>query len=267
MIWGTSTLQLVTPITAALNPQPNNRDEMKVKAYIWRGMRYLAAAIAVFVLAYACDVGLTWYQYGHVQQTAAEGTDALLDSLLPTYDVARRQHVRVSAPAQIAFAAGCEMNLQQSVIVRAILRIRALVLGSEPEKKKTRPLGLVEQARVWGWGELAEDPGREIVFGAVTQPWAPNPVFRALPVGEFRRFQEPGFVKIVWMLRVDPIEGGKSVVSTETRVATADPVSRAKFRRYFSWASPGMFLIRWISLRAAKDEAERRVPRADTNWR
>jgi hypothetical protein len=241
-----------------MNPKLN-------KTHIWRGTRYLAAAIALFLLAYASYVSLTWYQYGHVQHTATEGTDALLDALMPAYDVARRQHVRVSAPAQTTFAAGCEMNLQQSMIVRAILRTRALVLGSEPEKEKARPLGLVEQAKVWGWGELAEDPGREIVFGAVTQPWAANPVFRTLPVGEFRGFQEPGFVKIVWMLRVDPIDRRQSMLSTETRVATADPVSRAKFRRYFSWASPGMFLIRWISLRAARDEAERRVRGSDAN--
>jgi hypothetical protein len=65
------------------------------------------------------------------------------------------------------------MNLQQSTIFRAIVRTRALVLGSEPEKEKARPLGLVDQAKAWGWGELAEDPGRDIVFGAATQPWAP----------------------------------------------------------------------------------------------
>jgi hypothetical protein len=47
---------------------------MNVKAHIWRGMRYLAAAIGLFVLAYVFYVGLTWYQYGHVQPTAAEGT-------------------------------------------------------------------------------------------------------------------------------------------------------------------------------------------------
>jgi hypothetical protein len=62
------------------------------------------------------------------------------------------------------------MYLQQFTIFLAIVRTRALVLGSEPEKEKSRPLGLVNQAKAWGWGELAEDPGREIVFGAVTQP-------------------------------------------------------------------------------------------------
>lgn len=167
--------------------------------------------------------------------------------------------MRVAAPTETTFSVACEMYLQQSEIFLAIVRTRALVLGSEPEREASRPLGLVDQAKAWGWGELAEDPGREIVFGAVTQPWAPAPVFRSLALGEFAKFQEPGFVKIVWMLRVDPIDRGNSVLSTETRVATAGPASYKKFQRYWSWASPGMSLIRWTSLRAARNEAERRV--------
>lgn len=214
----------------------------------------------LFVAAYACYVGAAWFRYGHVQRTlGTESANALLESFIPEYDVAGRQHMRVAASAQTTFSAGCDMNLQQSMIVRAIFKSRALVLGGELEKEKARPLGLVDQAKAWGWGVLAEVPGREIVFGAVTQPWAANPVFRALPPGEFAKFQEPGFVRIAWMLRVDPINGGMSMLSTETRVATTDPVSRAKFRRYWSWASPGMFLIRWVSLRAARDEAERQA--------
>jgi hypothetical protein len=78
-------------------------------------------------------------------------------------------------------------------------------------------------------GMLAEDPGHEIVFGAVTQPWAANPVFLALSPDEFAKFQEPGYVKIAWMLRVDPVDGGKSMASTETRVATTDPFRARSF--------------------------------------
>jgi len=232
-------------------------DEMKMQRYFWRGVRFLAAAVVILVTAYAVCIGVTWYQYGRVRQHPhAESTDALLDSFIPAFDVARRQHVRVAAPTETTFSAACEMNLQQSTIFRAIVRTRALVLGSEPDKEKSRALGLIDQAKAWGWGELAEDPGREILFGAVT---AANPVFQALPLDEFAKFQKPGFVKIVWMLRVDPIDRANSVLSTETRVATADPASYAKFRGYWSWASPGMFLIRWTSLRIARNEAERRV--------
>ena len=79
-------------------------------------------------------------------------------------------------------------------------------VGSGSVNRKTRSLAhwaSLTRQRPGGWGELAEDPGREIVFGAVTQPWVPAPVFRSLALGEFAKFQQPGFVKIVstWVIR------------------------------------------------------------------
>src|SRR6185312_8814487 len=114
-----------------------------------------------------------------------------------------------------------------SIIVRAIFRTRELLLGSEPEKMKY-PLPLVEQAKAWGWGVLAEEAGREIIFGAVTQPWLPNPVFRALSREACGDFQDPGYVKIAGHLRADPYLSGKSIARTETRVAATDPTARKK---------------------------------------
>src|SRR5947208_6990648 len=81
-----------------------------------------------------------------------------------------------------------------------------------------------------GWGVLAEVPGREIVIGAVTQPWMANVVFHALPPAEFAAFDEPEYAKIVWTLRADPIAAGESLFRTETRVNTTDPEARRKFR-------------------------------------
>ena len=40
---------------------------------------------------------------------------------------------------------------------------------------------------------------------------------------------------------------------------TTNPAARAKFRRYWSFLSPGIILIRWISLGPLKAEAERRA--------
>jgi hypothetical protein len=128
------------------------RDEMNVKRYVSWAVRCLGIAVVLSVAAYASYVGVTWYRYGHVRHTVgAEGADPLLDSFMPAYDVAGRQHLRVDAPAQTTFSAERDMNLQQSVIVRAIFRTRELILGSGPEKEKARPLGLVDQAKAWGW--------------------------------------------------------------------------------------------------------------------
>jgi hypothetical protein len=112
--------------------------------------------------------------------------------------------------------------------------------------------------RAIGWGVLAEIHGREIVMGAVTQPWMADVVFRPLPPEEFAAFDEPDFVKIAWTLRADPLGAAESIFRTETRVVTTDARARAKFRRYWAFASPGIILIRWASLRPLKTEAERR---------
>ena len=45
-----------------------------------------------------------------------------------------------------------------------------------------------------------------------------NVVFRALPPAEFAAFDEPGYAKIVWTLRADPIAAEESLFRTETRV-------------------------------------------------
>jgi hypothetical protein len=45
--------------------------------------------------------------------------------------------------------------------------------------------------------------GRPRAFG---ETWGANIVFRALWLAKFAKFPQPGSVKIVWMLRVDPID-------------------------------------------------------------
>ena len=56
---------------------------------------------------------------------------------------------------------------------------------------RSDPRGLLALVKTLGWGVLAEIPGREIVMGAVTQPWMADVVFRPLPPGEFAAFHEP----------------------------------------------------------------------------
>jgi hypothetical protein len=111
----------------------------------------------------------------------------------------------------------------------------------------------------YGWGVLADVPNREVVVGAVTKPWEPNPVFRALPPDEFASFSEPGYVKIAWTLRADPIGEAASIFRTETRALATDPGARTRFRRYWAFLSPGIVLIRRMSLAPLKREAERRA--------
>jgi hypothetical protein len=221
-------------------------------------LRWFAAGAGLATTLYATHAGLAWLRYGHPPRPAKDETDQLLDQFIPAYEVVERHHVRVAAPAEITLAASCDMDLLQSAIIRGIFRGRELILGGHPDQMRS-PRTLLAWARELGWAVLAEIPDREIVLGAVTRPWVANPVFRPLPPQEFASFHEPGYAKIAWTLRADPISVTESVARTETRVATTDQAARKAFRRYWSLVSPGIVFIRWISLRLVKSEAERRM--------
>jgi len=241
---------------------------MNGRRYIGSVVRWLAAGVGFAVASYATYVANAWYRYGDVTRRATgEDAEPLLDRFMPTYEVAERHHVRVAAPAEITLAAATELDLQQSVIVRAIFTGREWIMGSQSAGRDQEPRTLLAQMRAIGWGELAVVPGREIVMGAVTQPWKADVVFHSVPPDEFAAFHEPDYVKIVWTLRADPVDSAESVFRTETRVATTDPTARARFRRYWSFASPGIILIRWMSLGLLKGEAERRAGAATAGSR
>jgi hypothetical protein len=106
---------------------------------------------------------------------------------------------------------------------------------------------------------LNETPDQEVIMGAVTQPWKADVVFRALPPGDFAAFHEPDYVKIAWTLRADPVGEAASVFRTETRAVATSAAAWVKFRRYWALTSPGIVLIRYLTLGPIRDEAERRA--------
>lgn len=220
---------------------------------------WLGGGIALAAASYAAYAAFAWLRYGHPSQPAGPNqADALLDRFIPSYDVCERHQVRIAAPGEIVLAAAKDMNLLQTPVARWVFRGRELIMGSRPDAQ-VRPRELLPLVQSLGWGILAEVPGREVVVGAVTKPWEANVVFRSIPPDEFAAFDEPGWVKIVWTLRADPLGAHESVFRTETRVVTTDHESRARFRRYWAFVSAGIILIRWMMLEPLKAEAERRA--------
>jgi hypothetical protein len=221
--------------------------------------RSVAAGVGLAAASYLAYAGYAWLRYGDVgPPTRPEEQDALLDSFMPTYEIAERHQIRIHAPADITFDAATEMYLQQSPVIRAIFKGREWIMRSHPGPQP-EPGSFIDQMRSIGWGVLAEVPHREIVMGAITQPWLADVVFRPLPPEEFAAFHDPDYVKIAWTLRADPAGPAESIFRTETRAVATDPVARARFRRYWSFLSPGIILIRWASLGPLKADAERRA--------
>lgn len=209
-------------------------------------------ALALFGFGY---LARNWYRYGKVSKSG--GADLLLDQFMPTYEVREQHELHVSAPVEFAYDALRAMDMNRSRLVRGVFRARELALRAKPEQVPQFK-GFLEQAQSLGWGILAEEPGREIVLGAVTKPWMANVRFESLEPAEFGAFKEPGYVKIAFTMAAAPVDAMSSTVKTETRVTTTDKYARNRFRRYWAVVSPGVRLIRVEALRLVRADAERR---------
>jgi hypothetical protein len=231
---------------------------MNRKRFPRSAARWWAAGVGLAAAGYGVRAGFTWFRYERPASPRVHERDELLDRFIPTFDVVERHHINVNAPAAVTLAVAQNMDLSSSPVVRAIFKGREVILGAAPDRRP-RPRGLVDDVIALGWVVLAEVHGREIVLGSVTKPWEPNVTFRSVPPAAFAAFDEPGYVKIAWTLRADATDTNTSVFRTETRAIATDPRARDKFRWYWSFLSPGIALIRRMSLKPVKKEAERQA--------
>lgn len=219
----------------------------------------LGAAVAVGAVtsaaSYLALAAATWSRYGRPNRHGEP--DSHLDRVMPDYEVRLDHHIEIDAPAELAFAAICRSDFSRSPVIRALFRAREIVMHAKhQESGAPAPHTIVEQFTSFGWSIVSEEQSREIVFGTVTKPWEPNPVMRPLAADAFARFAEPGYARIAFTIRVEELTPSKCIARTETRVQTTDEASRAKFRMYWAFLSPGMTLIRMALLQQMKSEAE-----------
>ena len=231
---------------------------MTAQSFLRSSVRWSSAGAGLAATTYAAYVAWTWSHYGHPSPPRNDAQDDLLDRFMPVYDVVERHHIHVDAPARLTLAVAREIDLSNSPIIRAIFKGRELILGATPDARP-RPRGLLAEVQSLGWVVLAEVADHEVVVGAVTRPWEANVTFRSIPAADFAAFSEPDYVKIVWTLRADTTGASSSMFSTETRAVATDAAARSKFRPYWAFLSPGIFLIRQAMLRPVKTQAERQA--------
>ena len=174
---------------------------------------------------------------------------SLIDRHLPEWDARDRHETIVGAERARAFAVLRGLDLERSAVVRALFFVRTLperLAGRRSSPVRGRPF--LDAAIAQGWRILEEEPGRELVLGAVTRPWEPIVRFRGLSPEEFAAFHEPGWAKIAWNIRADEAAPGRTRLSIETRVKTTDDASRRRFRRYWRVFGAGIRLVRVFGL-------------------
>jgi len=183
--------------------------------------------------------------------------DRLIDRFLPAPDVRTVHTIRVRASPEQVLQVAEQFDLESLAVVRALFRVRGRLLRARPLPPHV-PRGLVDQLTSIGWRTLAQEPGRQRVFGAVTRPWEGNVRFTPVAPEAFASFAEPGLVKIAWTLEAepDPRRPGATVFRTETRARGTDEDARRRFRRYWRLFSPGIVLLRLVLLPAVRRVCE-----------
>ena len=156
----------------------------------------------------------------------------LLDEIIPRWDVGKRRALPLVAPPGRVWDALHETTLGEIPVARFLFRLRGLPAAADR--------GILE---LEGFDRLAEEPGRELVVGAVGKPWTPRGglVRGADP----RTFADPGYARMALNVTYD----GRTL-ATETRVALTDRKSRLLFKAY--WLLVGLFsgVVRDAWLRA-----------------
>lgn len=231
---------------------------MKKNDTIRAAGKLAAATAAIGAVGYVAIATRAWRRFGQAPHAGTpDEQGSLLDAFMPHHDVVERHHIAVDAPASVTLESARSLDLAGACVTRALFKAREVILRAHAMPQPTG--GLVSAMRQIGWGVLADGPGQEVVLGAVTRPWEPNPVFRSVPSAEFAAFSEPGFVKIAFTLRADPVGERASIFRTETRAVATDAEARRLFRRYWTLVSPGVALIRLAMLKPVKIAAERRA--------
>lgn len=179
-----------------------------------------------------------------------------LDSMMPVYQFQEVHRAVVPAPRESVYAAIQRVRASEVLFFREAIWIRrasrrgtATTLAALPRM----PL-LYLLSRV-GFMTLADDPGSEIVIGAIVRaPAGWRPPDSATPE-DLAALEDPGFVKATMNFRLADAPGGGCLLTTETRVRATDPKMCAAFARYWRLIYPGSAMVRSSWLGAIAREA------------
>jgi hypothetical protein len=190
------------------------------------------------------------------------GPTDLLDRLVPGFQVGERHSVTIAASADQVWAALTQVTTGELPLFRLLIGVRGLpgwLLGSRRGRFDAEEplLGWVVR---FGFTILGQDARRELVFGAIGQPWRLSGGRGMAVAGgdDFAAFDQAGYAKMAADFRLDRVPGGRAIqLSTETRVACTDAASTRRFARYWRLIRPASGAIRRSWLAAIKRRAER----------
>jgi hypothetical protein len=152
----------------------------------------------------------------------AEGSAAtVLDQLMPTFQAAERHAATIAASADHVWAALTQVTVGELGLFRVLMGVRVLPgrLVRSPRARFDADEPLLGWAVRFGFSILGEDVRRELVVGAIGQPWrlAGGRSMAVAGGQDFAAFDQAGHAKMAANFRLAPIAGARAIqLSTGT---------------------------------------------------
>jgi hypothetical protein len=143
----------------------------------------------------------------------------ILDRLVPTFQAVERHSAMIAASADQVWAALSQVTTGELRLFRLLMGVRVLPgrLARSPRARFDADEPLLGWAVRFGFTVLGEDARRELVFGAIGQPWrlaGGRGMVAVVDGNDFAAFDRAGYAKMAANFRLDPIAGGSAVQLT-----------------------------------------------------
>jgi hypothetical protein len=180
----------------------------------------------------------------------------LIDKYLPAFQFSERHQLLVENPAACLLDAVTLAGTIDDPWVRIFIWLRELpgrfigTLGGDNALENRPAFGLSD------FTLLGRDSDREIAFGLIGRFWQSDYGLVAINgPADFASFNAPGVPKLVLNFVVEPMDGGRARLRTETRVFCNDRKSFIRFLPYWWIIRPVSGLMRHRLLRRIRDAA------------
>lgn len=178
-----------------------------------------------------------------------------LERLIPTPRLVEIDRLELRVPPARVWEAVRHGDLGKSPFIRALFALRTLpsrITGNLTSAPVLSLDQLVSTPDHPGFSVLSDDEPHEVAVGAIGKVWiSDSPFVHVSGADAFTAFDEPGYAKVAWAIRLSPIHtkaGDGTHLELEVRVDTTDEEALRSFRRYFRFIGPASRLIRKLLL-------------------
>ena len=177
------------------------------------------------------------------QAQRAAGLNSL-DAFIPNPDFSERHQRTVQAPAEAAWEAAISVTPAEIRLLAPLMAVRSLphlLTGrrTKPHDRGTDDVSFLDVFEKEGFLQLHRDTGvadgqAVTIYGAAGRFWSPtgNAPVPLDDAHAFAQHHDARTVKVAFSLQIAGTSTG-SVVTTETRIVSADQAARRAFGRYW----------------------------------